>query len=825
MGFDECVRKLLIHEGVDSDHPQDKGGRTKFGISKSAYPNIDIPNLTKDQAIAIYRRDYWDKMKCDQLPSGVAHTVFDMAVNMGPARAGKILQESCGAKADGIIGSTTIAKANAADHASIVQDLASKREVYYRSCDKFPIFGKGWLNRTEKVKKESLDFINRPSNLGGVDLSWNQLPSGAIFSAVARSAESILLLGSMHSGVSTSASLLAAALFCGLQENAENSMQRSENCLRVAFSLDAAEPTNPEGPNLRKVYYPPSLAGTALGDVLFEADYLLKRLSMGLEPIPPALAALGFVAGIDSDLASEGWNRLWFVPTAIEMNEDSEAVQVLKVTFGVEARGMVRDTSGTLVDAPVQGDSHAKRFAALCTVYHAELAAAFPVIDRLKDAMSAVLLAKFILNEGCSLKWTSRVAELRSTAIGHVPHQELVPALRNSKTTGSVMRTVFGGVSFDFMTYSSVGRRSDGQLSKEITSLAEARAGSDAQTSGKFCVPLPGFYDNIASCVDCSSRAVATRTSDGKVCCQFHRDDVCAACFRPLWEVPFHGTNKDDAHTIVGTQSLGYSGRAHAACFRCKGCAKNITGPFVVRQLAADQFPADCYHSNCIDPPVFEDFPKPPSTWTCCHCGLEEIMCGMLFNPEEGQAPQCPCCHQAAIWTCGRCTLINSILQSCCEACGSSSVTDPLRQRPTESGEVRHRVADRTSPSVAAAMQPLLTDVACHACTFRQRVDARQPSHHCEVCSTPLVVAPMAAVCPFCQCAQEKSQSGVCLVCSKSSLNLLRRGPTSSQQTKQNNPITAPTAALTADWNCGRCTFRNSGECAKCTMCDGGRAK
>lgn len=57
----------------------------KYGISQRSYPNVDIRNLTEQQAKAIYKRDYWDKVKADDINSQViAENIFDTAVNMGP---------------------------------------------------------------------------------------------------------------------------------------------------------------------------------------------------------------------------------------------------------------------------------------------------------------------------------------------------------------------------------------------------------------------------------------------------------------------------------------------------------------------------------------------------------------------------------------------------------------------------------------------------------------------------------------------------------------------------------------------------------------------
>lgn len=74
-------------EGGYVNDPADPGGETKYGISKRAYPNVDIRNLTPELAGTIYENDYWGPAGCAQLPPGMALVVFDSAVNCGVQRA------------------------------------------------------------------------------------------------------------------------------------------------------------------------------------------------------------------------------------------------------------------------------------------------------------------------------------------------------------------------------------------------------------------------------------------------------------------------------------------------------------------------------------------------------------------------------------------------------------------------------------------------------------------------------------------------------------------------------------------------------------------
>ncbi|HSY77906.1 MAG TPA: glycosyl hydrolase 108 family protein, partial [Bacteroidia bacterium] len=88
----------------------DKGGLTKYGISQAAYPNLDISNLTKEQATDVYRNDYWNTAGCNGLKLEIQFIHFDTAVNMGVGKAIKILQQASGVPIDGILGTETLAK-------------------------------------------------------------------------------------------------------------------------------------------------------------------------------------------------------------------------------------------------------------------------------------------------------------------------------------------------------------------------------------------------------------------------------------------------------------------------------------------------------------------------------------------------------------------------------------------------------------------------------------------------------------------------------------------------------------------------------------------
>ena len=111
--FKEIIEKVLEHEGGYVNDPKDLGGETKYGITKRFYPELNIKELTIQQAKEIYKKDYWDRNKVESLPQNLWHIYFDMCVNMGRRTAVKVLQRAANNKGrdievDGGLGPATI---------------------------------------------------------------------------------------------------------------------------------------------------------------------------------------------------------------------------------------------------------------------------------------------------------------------------------------------------------------------------------------------------------------------------------------------------------------------------------------------------------------------------------------------------------------------------------------------------------------------------------------------------------------------------------------------------------------------------------------------
>lgn len=155
--FEQAIELVLKHEGGYVNNPADKGGETKYGISKRSYPNVDIKNLTLEQAKAIYKRDFWDVSNYQRINNyKVASKVFDLSINMGILQATKILQRalrSCGFNVteDGVLGTKTLEAVNSVNESLLVIALKSEAAGFYRTLaarsDSQKVFLNGWLTR------------------------------------------------------------------------------------------------------------------------------------------------------------------------------------------------------------------------------------------------------------------------------------------------------------------------------------------------------------------------------------------------------------------------------------------------------------------------------------------------------------------------------------------------------------------------------------------------------------------------------------------------------------------------------------------------------
>jgi len=153
MKFDDAFKLLIGNEGVLSMDPKDSGNWTKgiigkgvlkgskYGISAASYPNLDIKNLTLQQAKDIYLVDFW----IDGAPEEIAFDLFDTSVNSGKGRAIMLLQKTVGSIVDGKLGPQTLEAANKLENIKLKYN--ANRLLFMTDLSSWATQGRGWAKR------------------------------------------------------------------------------------------------------------------------------------------------------------------------------------------------------------------------------------------------------------------------------------------------------------------------------------------------------------------------------------------------------------------------------------------------------------------------------------------------------------------------------------------------------------------------------------------------------------------------------------------------------------------------------------------------------
>lgn len=155
--FNKSLDFVLAMEGGYSNDPYDPGGRTKYGISHRAYPNLDIEKLTLDDARAIYLRDYWNGSgaKVADISPELAMIMFDTAVNMGVPTAIRFLQRVLHVKEDGIFGPVTKNTLETTDINSLIDWYMTNRMLRYTELEGWSRYRRGWTKRLMSLLRAS----------------------------------------------------------------------------------------------------------------------------------------------------------------------------------------------------------------------------------------------------------------------------------------------------------------------------------------------------------------------------------------------------------------------------------------------------------------------------------------------------------------------------------------------------------------------------------------------------------------------------------------------------------------------------------------------
>jgi lysozyme family protein len=166
--WDKSCDMVLAHEGGFTNDQRDSGnhlpdgrqGSTMLGCTQANWEAYvghkvtqdDMKKLTKDDVKPLYKKNYWDAVSGDLLPTGLDYAAFDFAINAGPGASRKMIQRALGVTADGAFGPMTMAAIQAADAKELMHKFSEAKTNFYKSLFNFNVYGVGWLRRVADVQ-------------------------------------------------------------------------------------------------------------------------------------------------------------------------------------------------------------------------------------------------------------------------------------------------------------------------------------------------------------------------------------------------------------------------------------------------------------------------------------------------------------------------------------------------------------------------------------------------------------------------------------------------------------------------------------------------
>jgi lysozyme family protein len=164
--WDKSFDFVIVNEGGFVNNPKDPGGPTNWGCTQKVWESFvghpvtvdDMKALTKEDVKPLYKKNYWDALHGDALPSGLDYCLFDCAINSGVGRSARFVQELVGVFADGAIGNNTVAAISQMNPTTLINEFCDKRQAFLESLPTFATFGKGWTKRVSDVRIKSLEM-------------------------------------------------------------------------------------------------------------------------------------------------------------------------------------------------------------------------------------------------------------------------------------------------------------------------------------------------------------------------------------------------------------------------------------------------------------------------------------------------------------------------------------------------------------------------------------------------------------------------------------------------------------------------------------------
>lgn len=166
--FQACIPLLLASEGGNDDDPRDPGGRTSRGIIQREYdlwrqshPGLpsDVWQAPQQTVVDIYHQNYWNAMRCDEMPRGVDYAAFDFGVLSGISRSATFLQKLVGTNADGRIGPITLAAIAKVNPTNLIDQLCDRRLAWLQTLSTWRTYGHGWGTRVERIRNDAKKMV------------------------------------------------------------------------------------------------------------------------------------------------------------------------------------------------------------------------------------------------------------------------------------------------------------------------------------------------------------------------------------------------------------------------------------------------------------------------------------------------------------------------------------------------------------------------------------------------------------------------------------------------------------------------------------------
>jgi len=193
----DAINRVIYIEGGFVNNPADKGGPTKYGITQAVYDKFigrkssidEIKNMPIGNAVAIYKKNYWDKIRGDEINSyAVAYAIFDQAVNWGLDKAIKRTQRVLNEPETGTLTNAQLSLLNSVHEQAFIDSyLEFARQAYLLTVASNPAyeqFKDGWLNRVEKIRTYVYSKFQQVFTTAVVGAKENAIPLSIILVSV-----------------------------------------------------------------------------------------------------------------------------------------------------------------------------------------------------------------------------------------------------------------------------------------------------------------------------------------------------------------------------------------------------------------------------------------------------------------------------------------------------------------------------------------------------------------------------------------------------------------------------------------------------------------